>query len=271
MLARWSVVAGVVALLVSSAVVAASAQRQPGTFKYSHTTQQTLADGTHITRTTHTATMRDAYGRTRNENESQLPGRPVMRSVNIFDPIAGVTYFYQEGEGQSIPHTYTRIEMHTNGQGVALRSMPPPSPVKPVVPVPAPTTVSASGITASAGGIVTSTVAGSFSPVPEYTAAMRPEVKNEDLGFDTVAGISCKSRRTTEIYPVNFFGNDRPITVTRENCIPTEGGMMVRNVSDDPRTGTQTMLLESVSYAEPAATLFQPPPDYTESQQNRPR
>ncbi|HEY9136926.1 MAG TPA: hypothetical protein VIM67_01555, partial [Terriglobus sp.] len=92
MLSRLSVV-----LLVSSAMVAAHAQRQPGTFTYSHTTQQTLADGTHITRTTHTVMIRDAYGRTRNENEVQMPGRPIMRSVNIMDPIAGVTYFYQEG------------------------------------------------------------------------------------------------------------------------------------------------------------------------------
>ena len=101
---------------------------------------------------------------------------------------------------------------------------------------------------------------------------MRPEIKSEDLGFDTVQGISCKSRRTKETYPVNFFGNDRPIVVTRENCMSVEsGGMLVRNVNDDPRTGTQTMLLESVSFADPAATLFQPPAGYTERKQNQPQ
>lgn len=270
MLARWSVIA----LFASSAVVAASAQRQPGTFTYSHTTQQTLADGTHITRTTHTVMIRDAYGRTRNENEVQMPGRSVMRSVNIMDPIAGVTYFYQEGEGQYVPHTYTRMEMHTNGQSVGLRMMPSPPPLKPVAPAPTPTI-------ASAGGVVTGSVSGSVGTLSSgavpvsasgSTAEMRPDIKNEDLGFDTVQGVSCKSHRTTETYPVNFFGNDRPIVVTRENCMSVEnGGMLVRNMSDDPRTGTQTMLLESASYTEPAATLFQPPPGYTENQQNRPR
>lgn len=256
MLSRLSVV-----LLASSAVVAAHAQRQPGTFKYTQTAQQTLADGTHITRITHSVTIRDGYGRTRTENEMQMPGRPVMRSVNIMDPIAGVTYFYQEGEGQYTPHTYTRVEMHPNGQSVALRSMPAPPPVRPVAS------------TTGTSGVLSATVSGSFNSVPvaaQGTAAeMRPQVKNEDLGFDTVAGVSCKSRRTTQVYPVNFFGNDRPVTVTHENCMSVENGMMVRNVSDDPRTGTQTMLLESASFTEPAETLFQPPAGYTENTQNR--
>lgn len=269
MLSRLSVV-----FLVSSAMVAAHAQRQPGTFTYSHTTQQTLADGTHITRTTHTVTIRDAYGRTRNENEVQMPGRPIMRSVNIMDPIAGVTYFYQEGEGQYVPHTYTRFEMHTNGQSVGLRTMPSPPPLKPVAPTSTPTIASAGGVGIGAVSGSFATISGGAAPLSASgsTAEMRPDIKNEDLGFDTVQGISCKSHRTTETYPVNFFGNDRPIVVTRENCTAVEnGGMLVRNVNDDPRTGTQTMLLESASFTEPAVTLFQPPPGYTENTQNRPR
>lgn len=264
MLARWSVFA----FLISTAVVTVSAQRQPGTFTYSHTTQQTLADGTHITRITHTVMIRDAYGRTRNENEVQMPGRSTnMRTVNIVDPVAGVTYFYQENEGQNVPHTYTRFEMHKPAQNLGLRTLP-------AVP-------SSSGIVTGAGalgaGVVTAIAGGSVGgavPVsqPGGSTEMRPEIKNEDLGFDTVQGVSCKSRRTTETYPVNFFGNDRPIVVTRESCMSVEsGGMLVRNVNDDPRMGTQTMLLESASFADPATSLFQPPPGYTERKQNQPQ
>src|SRR6201999_2858288 len=97
-----------------------------GTFTYTHTTQQTLADGTHITRVTHSVTIRDGYGRTRNENELQMPGQSIIRTVNIADPVAGVTYFYQEGEGQNVSHTYTRLEMHRPTQNPGLRTLPSP-------------------------------------------------------------------------------------------------------------------------------------------------
>jgi len=184
-----------------------------------------------------------------------------------------VTYFYQEGEGQYVPHTYTRFEMHTNGQSVGLRTMPSPPPLKPIAPTSTPTIASAGVVTGAVSGSV-GTLSSGVVPVsaPGSPVEMRPDIKNEDLGFDTVQGISCKSHRTTETYPVNFFGNDRPIVVTRENCTAVEnGGMLVRNVNDDPRTGTQTMLLESASFTEPAVTLFQPPPGYTENTPNRPR
>lgn len=255
----------VLALLISAATVAVHAQRQPGTFTYSHTTQQTLADGTHITRTTHTVMIRDAYGRTRNENEVQIPGRSIMRSVSIVDPIAGVTYFYQEGEGQNIPHTYTRFEMHRPMENPGWRTLPATPPSPGVV----------TGTSSSVTGVTTGVAAlGNAVPgsQPSVSVEMRPVIKNEDLGFDTVQGISCKSHRTTETYPVNFFGNDRPIVVTRESCMSVgNGGMLVRNVNDDPRTGTQTMLLESASFADPAANLFQPPPAYTERKQSQPQ
>jgi hypothetical protein len=102
-------------------------------------------------------------------------------------------------------------------------------------------------------------------------AASRPEIKNEDLGFDTVQGMSCKSHRTTQTYPVNFMGNDRPIVTTRETCMSVETGMVVRNVNDDPRTGTQTMMLEGVSLTEPPESVFQPPAGYTQRTQNVPQ
>lgn len=253
MLARWSVVA----LLVSSAVVSVSAQRQPGTYTYIHTTQQTLADGTHILRTTHSTTIRDGYGRMRLENETDLPGRPVIRTVNITDPVAGVSYFYQEavGEGAYVSHTYTRTEMYPPAQLTSKISTPPRTRIAPTVSAPP-----------SGAGMVGFTT-GNTSP-SGAASLPRPEVKSEDLGFDTVQGISCKSRRITEVYPVNYFGNDRPITVTRESCFAADSGMAVRNVNDDPRLGTSTTLLESVNLTEPAANVFQPPPDYTENKQN---
>ena len=269
MLARWSVLA----LLALSAWAAASAQRQPGTFTFSHTTEQTLLDGTHIKRVTHTTTIRDSAGRTRSENESQIPGRAVIRSVNIMDPVAGVSYSYQGGEGDSSPHTYTRVEMHPKEQaGVPqgamlsmLASPPPPPPPSSAVVIKPPM----SGMGFVAGGVMSG--GPETGALGVTTAQMRPDIKSEDLGFDTVAGVSCKSRRTTRVFPTGFYGNDRPITVTREDCIAVgNGGMMVRNVTDDPRTGTQTMLLESASFTEPAETLFQPPAGYTENTPNRP-
>lgn len=259
MLSRWSV-----AVLLCPAVVAASAQRQPGTFKYVNTSVQTLADGTHITRTTRTVTIRDGYGRIRGENETEIQGRPMIRNINISDPVAGVSYFYQEavGDDANVPHTYTRIEMNRSVQNPGLRVMPAPAPPATVRPP-----------VATTGTVTGSVMAGGAVPPaqPGITQAMHPEVKNEDLGFDTVQGLSCKSHRTTQTYPVNFMGNDRPIVTTRETCMSMENGLVLRNVNEDPRTGTQTMLLEGVSLTEPPESLFQPPAGYTERPLNRPQ
>lgn len=248
----------VLALLISPATAVVHAQLQPGTFTYIDTQQQTLADGTHITRVTHRTAIRDGYGRMRTENEITIPGRPVMRMVNIIDPLAGLSYLFQIGEGQSAPHTYTRMERVS--QPVSKISQTPPLP----------TLIRATGSGAATEGTppAVGTTANGMVVSGTITAAMRPSIKRDDLGFDTVQGISCRSTRTTETYPVNFFGNDRPLTVVHETCISKESGMTVRTVTEDPRTGTQTMLLDSVSLTEPPESVFQPPPDYTENKQN---
>jgi hypothetical protein len=59
------------------------------------------------------------------------------------------------------------------------------------------------------------------------------------------------------------MGNDRPIAVVNETWVSTELKVMVLEKRNDPRTGEHTTKLTNISQADPPATLFQPPPEYS--------
>lgn len=64
-------------------------------------------------------------------------------------------------------------------------------------------------------------------------------------------------------YPAGSMGNDGPITVVSEDWFSAELKVSVLSKSSDPRSGESTMKLTNLSQAEPDASLFQVPGDYT--------
>ena len=231
---------------------------QPYSAKQISEHTQTLADGTHIIQAPQeTMLYRDSLGRTRTEHAfpGPPPGMavkaPPMVMIEIVDPIAGVRYTLDSHS--HVAHRMNMPQMQpmpvakaTNGIAVQATSVQATNGV--LAPVPASRMVQ------------TQVYPGAQSAAPDVP---RPEVKNESLGPDIKEGISVEGRRITTVYPVGFFGNDRPITVINETWTSPELGMMVLSKMSDPRSGESTTRLTNVSRAEPDASLFQVPPDYT--------
>ncbi len=91
---------------------------------------------------------------------------------------------------------------------------------------------------------------------------VEPQVSRDSLGTETMDGILVQGIRTTTVYPVGSFGNDRPVTVVRENWISPELSVTVMSKVSDPRTGEFTSRLTNISRSQPDPTLFQIPAGY---------
>ena len=107
---------------------------------------------------------------------------------------------------------------------------------------------------------------GSSQPAT-VTAQPRPQParpQSEDLGTTTIQGYEATGRRVTRTIPAGQVGNDQPILITDETWW-SKGlgfGLVLRSVSDDPRFGTNTRELVSLTLGEPDPALFQPPDGY---------
>ena len=204
---------------------------------------QTLADGTHIRQDNSTEHIaRDSQGRTRVErpllNTNQ--GAGVITAIQIFDPVVGVGYILDQQN--KVAH---RVPM----QPV---NAPPPS-------------VRASGGGGGGGG--PTVVLGSSGIVATGSVISphqnRPTSTHEKLGEQTIEGVVAEGTLSGTTWPVGSQGNDRPITNTNESWFSRELKMAVLTKNSSLQFGEQITKLINISRAEPDASLFQPPPDYT--------
>jgi hypothetical protein len=206
-------------------------------------TVQTLADGTHITRTgPSTKVYRDSFGRTREERPMfggagpQAPNaseRPVI--IEITDPVAQVRYTL-DTQGK-VAHR----------QGL---SAPEHLPARRV----------------GGGGGAPLAVSGRMRPVDpaaQATEAKGPERSTEKLDPQIIQGVLAEGTRHTTTWPVGSMGNDRPITSVSESWQSPELQVSLLIKTTDPRTGEHTERLTQISRSEPDPSLFQPPSDYT--------
>jgi hypothetical protein len=88
------------------------------------------------------------------------------------------------------------------------------------------------------------------------------QVQPEDLGTQTINGLSATGTRTTETIPAGAIGNAQPIQIVRETWISTALKVPVLIKTTDPRFGNTTMQLTNVVQSEPDPSLFQVPSDY---------
>jgi hypothetical protein len=89
------------------------------------------------------------------------------------------------------------------------------------------------------------------------------QVQTENLGTQTINGLSATGTRNTETIPAGTMGNQQPIQIVRETWISTDLKVPVMIKSSDPRFGSMVMQLTNVAQAEPDAALFQVPAGYT--------
>jgi len=88
------------------------------------------------------------------------------------------------------------------------------------------------------------------------------DTKTEDLGEQSIEGVSAKGTRTITTIPAGAIGNERPIETIYEKWYSDELQMVVFSKSSDPRFGEQTYRLTNINRSEPDPALFQPPPGY---------
>lgn len=96
------------------------------------------------------------------------------------------------------------------------------------------------------------------------------QVKHEDLGTQTVAGVSAQGKRDTVTIPAGEIGNEKPIEVVSETWYSTDLHATVMRKHSDPRVGDTVFQLTDIKRAEPDPALFQMP-DGVKVMQDHPR
>ncbi|MBB6142505.1 hypothetical protein HNQ77_000443 [Silvibacterium bohemicum] len=215
----------------------------PYTAEFKVTSIQTLANGGTITRETTEKRARDSQGLTFLSH--QLPSPAVHNTttmVNIHDPVAGTSSMWDSVHKQA---TVT-VEPPRDLRGGCWESD--------------------SGRMRFFNGPATHANASASSPAAIQAAVSpaQPRLKpvHEDLGTATIQGVEAHGVRTTWTTPVGEVGNDVPLVRTSEVWSSKDPNLVLREITDDPRSGKGTRELTSLDLNEPDASLFAPPADY---------
>jgi hypothetical protein len=195
-------------------------------------TTRTLADGNHISRKTQTNLFRDGQGRFRKEVTLPAIG-PLAASgsprsfVMINDPVAQQNFILHPDE-----KTAEKMGKRFGGMKGRMRG----------------------GRNGALKGNAASW---------EAKAAASENFKKEDLGTQTIAGVSAQGTRYTRIIPAGQIGNEKPITIVSEHWFSNDLQMTVMSKRSGPQFGETTYTLTSIQRGEPAASLFAVPSGYT--------
>ena len=194
-------------------------------------TTQTLGDGNHISRKTQTNLFRDSQGRFRKEVTLPAIG-PLATSgqpksfVMINDPVASTNF---------ILHADTKTAEQMGRPFAGMR------------------------------GTFKDAAKGNVE-YRKQEAIANGSLNEEDLGTQTIAGVSAQGTRITHTIPAGQIGNEKPITVVSEHWYSNDLQVMVMSKRSDPRFGDTTYTLRNIQRSEPNASLFQVPSDYTVTQ-----
>jgi TonB family protein len=84
----------------------------------------------------------------------------------------------------------------------------------------------------------------------------KSETTREEIGNDTMEGLSVKGVRVTQTYATGALGNDRPLTMVTEYWYAAELRINLLTKRTDPRYGVQTVRVTELERREPDAALF---------------
>jgi hypothetical protein len=204
---------------------------------------QTLADGTRITQTSTGNVARDSEGRTRQDAAlpaiGNLSAADAPHLVFIQDPVAKTAYTLNL----------------TDKTAEKMPALPPPD-LAAVGP----------GGEAKFAMRVEGAPPGGPAPMGIMTQRMmiadQGKAATEDLGTETMEGVSVTGTRTTRTIPAGEIGNDRPISIITEVWTSPDLKTIVYSKRVDPRMGEQTFRLTNIVRQEPDASLFTVPSDF---------
>jgi hypothetical protein len=200
-------------------------------------TTQVLGDGNRIVNKSSDFVARDSQGRTRRETTLNRIGTMPMETsklVFINDPTTHTQYVLQNGDATKIVKsgaTWTNgptiIDLHGRAAGHAMKEK-----------------------------VIVSTQAMRERHQDKESGE---QIKQEDLGTQTIEGVSTTGKRETITIPAGQIGNERAIEVVSETWYSPELHTMVLRKHSDPRVGETTFKLTDIKRSEPDAALFQPP------------
>ena len=209
------------------------------------TEQQTLAGGNAIQKQTQTTVNRDSQGRVRMETQMVRPdgagGQTSVKRVTIHDPVAGFVH-------ELDPQAKTANSMPVRpGRGNGPGGMRPANPNHA-----APRVAGGPGRNPNGPG-----------PRNGANRPADPNVTTEDLGTQAINGVLAAGTRITRTIPAGAIGNTQPIQTVQERWVSADLQVPVMVKTSDPRFGTTTTQLTNINRAEPDASLFTVPSDYT--------
>jgi hypothetical protein len=106
--------------------------------------------------------------------------------------------------------------------------------------------------------------AGGNPPLPRFQGGNPNPGATSDLGFQTIAGLSCKGTRFTRTIAAHSgLGNEQPLQVTTERWYSPDLSIEIQTQTTDPSRGNSTTTVSNINRNEPDATLFQVPAGYT--------
>jgi len=184
-----------------------------------------LADGTVISHTVQTNLFRDAQGRVRREVTMQ-----------------GIS----SAPGSGNPRSFVVIQDPVAGTGYLLRPDQKVANKMPQRKRGGASSDSADRAQGKKGGLENGT-----------------NVRKDSLGTQTMNGIVAQGTRYTRTIPVGQMGNDKPITITKEEWYSPDLQVMLQIKHSDPFMGDTTYNLANIQRAAPDASLFSVPSDYT--------
>lgn len=199
---------------------------------------QVLADGNRIVNKTSSFVARDSQGRTRRETDLHRIGTMQVdspKTVFINDPTTHTQYIFTPG-GEATKVVRNEGNWKEGPQIIELRKMREQRlKDKTIV-----------------------TVQGAHEG--QQSKESSEQIKREDLGTQTIEGVSAQGKRETVTIPAGEIGNEKPIEIVTETWFSPELHTMVLRKHSDPRLGDSTYRLTDIKHNEPDASLFQPPP-----------
>jgi hypothetical protein len=200
---------------------------------------QVLADGNRIVNKTSSFVARDSQGRTRRETDLHRIGTMQVDSpkmVLINDPTKHTQYIFTPG-GEATKVIRSEGNWKESPQILDLRSGKGERHFNEKVIV---------------------NVRGTHDS--QQRKENNEQVKHEDMGTQTIEGVSAQGKRETVTIPAGEIGNERPIEIVTETWFSPELHTIVLRKHSDPRLGDSTYRLTEIRRNEPDAALFQPPP-----------
>ena len=232
---------------------------------------QTLGDGNKIARKATVRIYRDGEGRTRRE---ELATDGTVKSISIYDPVAHTTYVLDPAT-RTARKSAVRVIAADDATGYRRRQAQgrdedadgaggQRTRVAGRVALVAPAEVPAQAASEEMRKRQSKRSSGRRRARRASARGQgRADVKEESLGQKLIDGVLADGKRVTTVLPAGSIGNQQPITVLSEQWFAPDLEILVMTKHSDPRTGETTYSLSNITRGEPAANLFDVPPDYT--------